>query len=172
VADMSSDTCLDDTETCLRHLAERRIALTDGPRLRPAEPESFLQVPGLVLANKIDAPGAGGNLAMARELLERRAAIQPLSTRDATRMAHVPELLFKLIHVIRVYAKPPGRRPDLAEPFVLPAGSDVHELARRVYRGYEHQVRSARRWGRGVADGQNVQLDHVLHDKDIVELHD
>ncbi len=33
------------------------------------------------------------------------------------------------------------------------------------------RVRSARIWGRGVADGQNVQLDHVLHGRDVVELH-
>jgi len=171
VADMSSDAFLDDIETCLGHLAERRIALTDGPRVRPPEPEAALQVPGLVVANKMDAVGARSNLELARELLAGRAALEPLSTRNAMLMAHVPELLFKLIHVIRVYAKPPGRKPDLAEPFVLADGSDVHELARRVYRGYEHQVRAARRWGRGVADGQNVQLDHVLHDKDIVELH-
>jgi ribosome-interacting GTPase 1 len=26
-------------------------------------------------------------------------------------------------------------------------------------------------WGHGVVDGQQVHLDHVLQDKDIVELH-
>ncbi len=171
VADMSGDAFLDDIETCLRHLGERRIALTADPRFRAPEPEAPLNIPGLVLANKMDAAGASGNLELARELLAGRAAIEPLSTRDAALLARVPELLFKLIHVIRVYAKPPGRKPDLAEPFVLAAGSDVHELARRVYHGHEHQVRSARLWGRGVADGQNIQLDHVLRDKDIVELH-
>ena len=45
------------------------------------------------------------------------------------------------------------------------------ELARKVYRGFDDRVRSARIWGHGVADGQNVHLDHVLHDRDIVELH-
>jgi len=79
-------------------------------------------------------------------------------------------LLFDLIQIVRVYAKPPGKKPDLDDPFILPAGSDVHALAHKVYRGLENQVRSARLWGRGVIDGQNVHLDHVLHDKDIVEL--
>ena len=97
--------------------------------------------------------------------------IEPLSTRDAGLMGRLPELLFKLVHVIRVYTKPPGRKPDLAEPFTLPEGSDIQELARRVYRGFAHQVKAVRIWGQGVVDGQNVQLDHVLHDKDIVELH-
>ena len=171
VADLSSDSVLEDVETCLNHLAERQVGLTDGPRERPDEAETMLKVPGFVLANKIDVPGAGDNLEMLRELLGGRVRVQPLSTRDADHMARLPELFFELIRVIRVYAKPPGRKPDLDEPFVLTVGSDVHELARKVYRGLENRVKSARIWGYGVADGQHVHLDHVLHDKDIVELH-
>ena len=87
-------------------------------------------------------------------------------------MARRPKMFFELLRIIRVYAKPRGHKPDLDEPFVLHAGSDVHELARKVYHGHEHRVKSARIWGQGVADGQQVHLDHVLCDKDIVELHD
>ena len=171
VADLSRDSVLEDVEACLSHLAERHIELVDGPRALPDEPGGVLKVPGLVLANKIDLPGAADTLDVLRELVGRRVSIEPLSTRDPDQMARLPELLFKLVRVIRIYAKPPGRKPDLAEPFVLPAGSDVHELARKVHRGLEHRIKSARLWGHGVADGQNVHLDHVLHDKDIAELH-
>jgi ribosome-interacting GTPase 1 len=171
VADLSGDSFPEDVETCLSHLAQRHIALTDGPRERPEDPGAILKVPGFVLANKLDVPGASDNLGLLRELCGARVRIEAVSTRDAAQMARLPELLFKLIRVIRIYAKPPGRKPDLDEPFVLPVGSDVHELARRVYRGLEQQVRSARLWGQGVVDGQNVELDHILHEKDIVELH-
>jgi ribosome-interacting GTPase 1 len=171
VADMSSESLLEDVEACLSHLAERRIELTGGPRLRPREAGALVKLPGLVLANKVDLPRASENLALLQELVGGRVRIEPLSTRDPTSMARMPELLFRLVHVVRVYTKVPGRKPDLAEPFTLPEGSDIQEMARRVYRGFAHQVKSARIWGHGVADGQNVQLDHVLHDKDIVELH-
>ncbi|HUN82464.1 MAG TPA: GTPase [Phycisphaerae bacterium] len=171
VADLSSDSVLDDAEMCLRHLSERRIELTQGRRRIPDGENTTLQVPGLVLANKTDAPSANDNLALLRDLLSSRVRIEPLSTRDPERMARIPRLLFELVHVIRVYAKPPGRKPDLAEPFALPEGSDIHALAHRVHRGLEHRIRSARIWGSGVADGQNVQLDHILQDKDVVELH-
>jgi ribosome-interacting GTPase 1 len=171
VADLASDAVLEDAETCLNHLTERNIELVDGPRTLPEEPGGTLRVAGLMLANKIDVPGADDRLDMLRELFGQRVRIEPLSTREPERMARLPELLFSLVHVVRVYAKPPGRKPDLNEPFVLPAGSDVHELARKVYRGLEDRVKSARLWGHGVADGQNVHLDHVLYDKDIVELH-
>lgn len=172
VADLGSDAVLEDVETCLNHLAERHVELTDGPRRLPDEPGGMLKVPGLALANKVDQSGAGDRLGMLRELFGTRVRIEPLSTRDAAQMAGLAGLFFALVHVIRVYAKPPGRKPDLAEPFVLPTGSDVHELARRVYHGHAEQVKSARLWGHGVADGQNVHLDHVLHDEDVVELRD
>jgi len=172
VADLSSDSLLEDVETCLRHLAERRVELTDGPRQHPPEPGAPLRVPGAVLANKYDVPGAAGNLELLREFVGGRVRVEALSTRQPERMARLPGLLFGLLHVIRIYAKPPGRKPDLNDPFVLPQGSDVRALARKVYRGYEQRVKYARIWGRGVVDGQNVQLDHVLSDRDIVELHD
>jgi len=171
VADVSSDSVLEDLEVCLNHLTERHIELIDGPRRLPQEPGASLKVPGLMLANKIDLAGASDNLDMLRELFDAPVRIEPLSARDADRMARLPELLFKLIRVIRVYAKPPGKKPDLDEPFALPAGSDVHELARKVYRGHDRRIQSARIWGHGVADGQNVHLDHTLHDGDVVELH-
>jgi ribosome-interacting GTPase 1 len=171
VADLSSNAILEDVETCLNHLSERNIRLIDGPRRLPEQPGGTLHVAGFLLANKLDVAGAGARLTMLRESFGKRVRIEPLSTRDPERMARLAELLFRLVHVVRVYAKPPGRKPDLNEPFVMPAGSNVHELARKVYRGLEDRVKSARLWGHGVADGQNIQLEHILHDRDIVELH-
>ncbi len=171
VLDLAADGLLDDLETCRRHLTARNVELVNGPRKLPDEPGRPLQAPGLILANKLDLPGAESNLAVLRELCADQLPIEPISARTPGGLSRLPELLFKLIHVVRVYAKPPGRKPDLDEPFVLPLGSTVHDLARRIYRGYEQRVHAARLWGRGVAPGQNVHLDHVLHDKDIVELH-
>lgn len=171
VVDLSGESCLEDAEVCLRHVADRNIMLVDGPRERPTEAGAPLKMPGVVLANKLDLSGARDNLELVRELVAGRVPVEPLATNDPALLGRLPELFFRLIRVVRVYAKPPGRKPDLTEPFVLPQGSDVHELARRVYRGFEQKVRAARLWGHGVADGQNVELDHVLHDKDIVEMH-
>jgi ribosome-interacting GTPase 1 len=171
VADVSSDSVLEDIETCLDLLAQRNIELVDGPRELPQEAGATLKVPGLVLTNKIDIDGASEKLEMVRELFGARVRIEPVSTTDPERLARLPELFFKLIRVVRIYAKPPGHKPDLEEPFVLAAGSDVHELARKVYRGHDRKIRSARGWGHGLADGQNIHLDHILHDGDIVELH-
>lgn len=169
--DLSSDACADDVEMCRAQLAARHVALTTGRRELPTAAGEMLRVPGRVFANKLDADGARPRLEFLREVFGEWVPIVPLSTRDGTGMAELPRLLFDLIGVIRVYAKPPGRKPDLAEPFILRAGDDVAALAARVFRGKDHSVHSARIWGHGVADGQHVQLHHALHDRDVVELH-
>ena len=46
-----------------------------------------------------------------------------------------------------------------------------NELAALVHRDFAEKLKSARMWGTGVFDGQTVPRDHVLHDRDVVELH-
>jgi ribosome-interacting GTPase 1 len=57
------------------------------------------------------------------------------------------------------------------EPFTMPEGSTVQDLANSIHRQLAEKLQSARIWGTDVYRGQNVQLNHILHDKDIVELH-
>ena len=83
----------------------------------------------------------------------------------------LPGLLFKTLNIIRVYAKPPGKKPDMTEPFTIPVGSTVIDLARVIHRELAEKLKTARIWGTGVYEGQSVQKQHVLQDKDIVELH-
>ena len=45
------------------------------------------------------------------------------------------------------------------------------ELAGLVHRDFLETLKQAKIWGTGVFDGQAVPRDHMLHDRDIVELH-
>ena len=56
-------------------------------------------------------------------------------------------------------------------PFTCPVGSNIAQMAEFVHRELAEKLKSARIWGVGVFDGQTVTRDHVLHDKDVVELH-
>jgi ribosome-interacting GTPase 1 len=73
--------------------------------------------------------------------------------------------------VIRIYTKQPGKPVDRSNPFTIPIGATVADLAGKIHRDLEETVKSARVWGTGVHDGQTVGRDHVLHDRDVVELH-
>ena len=53
----------------------------------------------------------------------------------------------------------------------VPASGTVEDLAEKVHKDLAASLTHARIWGSGVHDGQSVGRDHVLADKDLVELH-
>ncbi len=125
----------------------------------------------LLLANKADAPGAADRLEIVREMFGARFPILALDAETGTGLEEARTAIYRFLNVIRVYSKKPGKPPDLAAPFTCPAGSTVQQMAELVHRDFADKLKSARIWGTGVFDGQTVTRDHVLHDKDVVELH-
>lgn len=126
----------------------------------------------VVVANKCDLPGAQENLSVLLELFGDRLPGPPLPV-SATRGDGLEKLrgrIFRVLCKIRVYSKPPGRKPDLDSPFVLPEGATVREAAEVIHKELAENLKFARLWGRGY-QGQMVGRDHVLHDGDVLELH-
>jgi ribosome-interacting GTPase 1 len=77
--------------------------------------------------------------------------------------------LWKLLELIRVYTKPPGKKAERSDPFVLHLGSTVHDLADRIHADLAEKLAYARVWG-GKIEGQRVARDFELRDRDVVEL--
>jgi ribosome-interacting GTPase 1 len=125
----------------------------------------------LLVANKIDLPGAADRLEVVREFFGERFPIHVISAEHGTGLEDLRTAIYRFLNVIRVYTKKPGKPADQASPFTCPEGSTVVELAALVHRDFAEKLKSARVWGTGVFDGQAVPRDHVLHDKDVVELH-
>jgi ribosome-interacting GTPase 1 len=73
--------------------------------------------------------------------------------------------------IIRVYSKKIGKPPDLKTPFTIPSGSNVLDLASEIHKEFVANLKYACIWGSSKFDGQRVQKDYVLHDRDIVEYH-
>jgi uncharacterized protein len=114
---------------------------------------------------------ADGAIDKVKKLCNSRFEIIMVSVDTGEGMGDLPAMLFKLLGIIRVYAKPPGKKPDMNEPFTIPAGSTVHDLAVKIHRDLAEKLKHARIWGTNVYEGQSVQRNHILSDKDIVELH-
>lgn len=125
----------------------------------------------LLVANKIDLPDAAERLEIVRELFGQRFPIHAIAAEAGTGLEDLRNAMYGFLSVIRVYTKQPGKPPDLASPYTCPEGSTLHEMASLVHRDFAAGLKSARIWGTGVYAGQTVKRDHVLHDKDIVELH-
>jgi ribosome-interacting GTPase 1 len=116
----------------------------------------------------IAKPGA---LEALKESLKYPFEFVEISTKTSAGLDKLPAVFFSLLGIIRIYAKPPGKRADMADPFTLPSNSTVMDLATAIHRELADKLKFARIWGTGVYKGQNVQKNHVLNDKDIIELH-
>jgi ribosome-interacting GTPase 1 len=125
----------------------------------------------LLVANKVDAEGAADRLEVLREMFGPRFPVQTVDAETGTGLEDLRTAIYRLLRVIRVYSKKPGKPADREAPFTVPIGSTVMQMAERVHKDFADKLQSARIWGTGVFDGQTVTRDHVLHDGDVVELH-
>lgn len=81
------------------------------------------------------------------------------------------DTLFKELGVIRVYTKEPGKPPDFKDPLILKKGSMVLDAAEKLHKEIARKLKYARLWGSSKFDGQRVDKNYILKDKDIVEFH-
>ena len=79
--------------------------------------------------------------------------------------------VIKRLGIVRIYSKIPGKPPDMNKPFVVPRNSTVLDVAMQVHKEFAENLRYARIWGSERFDGQKVQRDYKVSDKDVIELH-
>ncbi|MGC9105811.1 MAG: TGS domain-containing protein [Thermoprotei archaeon] len=83
----------------------------------------------------------------------------------------IKEACFRALEVIRVYTKEPGEKPS-PEPLFVKRGSTVLDVAKKLHKDLAENFKYARVWGKSVNyPGEKVGQDHVLEDKDVVEIH-
>jgi ribosome-interacting GTPase 1 len=170
VVDLADDDGPFAAEAVLEKLAGTKTVLVSEP---PAEITDFSveYVRTVLVGNKSDADGATDRLEIVRELFGDRFPVHVIAAEHGTGLEELRMAIYRFLNVIRVYTKQPGKPPDLTSPFTCPVGSTLVEFAGLVHRDFAENLKSARIWGTGVFDGQTVKRDHVLHDKDVVELH-
>ena len=161
---------VDQLEECVALLQEHRIApLRLKDRYQEQQRMSFH--PFLLLLNKDDSEEYDENVDIFRELVEDDWPLVSASAATERHLDRVKKELFERLEIIRVYSKAPGKKAELSDPFVLKQGGTVEEFAAKVHHDFVKGLKLAKVWGYGVYDGQAVHRDHVLHDKDVVELH-
>lgn len=156
---------------------QQTLAILQENRLAPLTPDIPVDEhegrpfkPLLVLANKADDQEAEELFEIFRGLLNHDWPALPISALTGRNLEQLKQMVVQMLGIIRVYAKPPGKEPDYAAPFVLKRGSTVADLAAKVHRDFAQNLAAARVWGSATFDGQMVQRDHVLQDRDVVEL--
>ncbi len=157
-------------ETVAEQLAQKKTVLVGQPPTERDDP-TIEHIKTLLVANKSDLPGAGDRLEIVREMFGPRYPIHAITAEHGTGLEDLRNAIYRFLNVIRVYTKHPGKPADLESPFTCPAGSTLLGFAALVHRDFAESLKSARIWGTGVFDGQTVGREHVLYDKDVVELH-
>lgn len=158
------------TQAVVDRLRKARRELAP-PGSAPPEDPSVYALPTLLIANKADDEGAELRLELARESLPPGLPVHVISAARGDGLEALRAAIYQALGVMRIYTKQPGKPADMTSPFTPTIGSTVADLAARVHRDLEDAVKSARVWGSGAFDGQTVGRDHVLRDKDVVELH-
>jgi len=164
--DLSAPDLLEQMDTCLEVLAARGV-VPHGTE----PPEGGAAMKMLLVGTKVDRSGAAGNFEALADLRPDTLPMLATSAETGQGLEALARRCFEMLGVVRVYSKEPGKPADMDRPFVLPRGSTVLDLAGEVHRDFAEHLKRARIWGDGVYDGQPVQQDRVLSDKDVIELH-
>ena len=168
VIDLSGDV-LDQIGVCMDFLESRSLLIDSKTAARDSQGNA-LGKKSFCICTKSDIAEAGA-LESLRDLVDHPFELVEISAKTGEGLDELAATFFRLLEIIRIYAKPPGKPVDMTDPFTLPAGSTVMDLAHAVHRQLAEKLKSARIWGTGVHDGQNAQRNHVLNDKDVIELH-
>ncbi|MBI4881544.1 MAG: 50S ribosome-binding GTPase [Planctomycetes bacterium] len=126
----------------------------------------------LLVPNKIDLPDAPARLELLRECCPLGFPEHVISAQEGTGLDELRAAVYRSLDVIRVYTKEPSNKePDLQRPYTVRRGSTLLDVAVLVHKDFAAHLKYARIWGQGVHGGTAVKGNHLLHDRDIVELH-
>jgi len=124
----------------------------------------------LIVVTHSDSPHAEEHLEICREFFGETFNIIPFSTLEPSTRRRLEKICFEVMSVIRIYTRAPGKKANYEQPFVLPKGSTVKDLATAVHKELGEKIAFARAWGSTKFPGQNVPRDYILADEDEVEI--
>ena len=176
VVDLTEPADVEQLQAVRALLAQKRVELVGAQRSEAAAADAgdpfAVHLPTLLLANK--AEGVADVAAEVETLEDLAGADYPVlavSANTGLGLSGIAPWLFAQLGVVRVYTKVPGHPADRQRPFTLRRGQTVGDVAKLVHRDLVHALRYARIWGASGFDGQHVGPEHVVADRDVVELH-
>jgi hypothetical protein len=127
--------------------------------------------PTIVVLTKLDLPGAREKAEAIKAKAPSDIPVIPVSTETGEGLDLIGPTMFRMAGIIRVYTKQPNKEPD-PRPLIVPQGTTVLEAAERIHSRLARNFKYAKVWGPSAKyPGQRVGGDHVLQDKDILEIH-
>jgi len=170
LADLASPDMLDQIETIFHLLRDSKIELASQDTPRDGS-TSVIWRKTLLVATKADLDPTEENLSILKEFYGSQFETFPISSRTGQGIEPLKRRIFQILNILRVFSKPPGKKADPNDPFVLKRGSTVLDAAALIHKDFAEKLKFARIWGSEKFEGQMVHRDHVLEDGDIIEFH-
>ena len=164
IADLSSDSLLDDLELLFTSFRERHTSF-----VRSRASDSRDEILCRVIANKIDSADADERLSLLREMIGEGLEITPLSCMQEEDIGRIPGMLFQWLGIVRVYTKIPGEKADRDHPYTVLRGGTVEDICSLVHRDFAEKLKFARLWRKSDIP-LTVSRHEFLEDGDILEL--
>ncbi len=125
-------------------------------------------VRSLVVLNKVDLVNEQYIVAVRKQL---GSDFVPISAEKGLNIDLLADRIWETLDFIRIYLKRPDGDPDFEKPLVLPAGSTLRDVCKKIHPRFVEGAKYALVSGRTVKyAGQRVGLDHIPADKDIVTI--
>jgi len=167
--DGSSDDAPQDASDVISQFASRKTRLATATGFDEGD-MTIVNVRALVVVTHAGDPDAAVRLEMFRESCGPDLETLLVECEDPATLAPLRRAIYQMLGVIRLYTKRPGTPPEMDNPFTLPPGATVEDLAERVHQDLATRLSHARVWG-AAGEGIVVGRGHLLHEGDIVELH-
>ncbi len=171
VLDISRDDVLEQMETTLSILVGFKIKCQGIAEQVPEDNIHWVCLKTVVVANKADLAGAADNFKIFEEFYQDLYEIIPVSALNHTNLDSLRRAIVDRLEIIRVYSKRPGHEPEMNHPFTFYKGDTLMDFARAIHKDFAKNLKFARVWGKDVFNGQRINKDYLLQDKDIIELH-
>lgn len=157
-------------EILLEEMRDRKVPILRRDEQRVEAGGGIQPKRAFIAGTKLDLPGAGEGAEALRRAFEASYEVIGMSARDGVGADDFLAAAFHALDRVRVYAKSPGKKPDLENPFVFRRGTTVIEMAREIHKDFEKSLKTARIYSGDKYDGQRVGKDFVLRDGDVIEL--
>jgi uncharacterized protein len=171
VADLEADDGIEQMQAVVDCLARTKTRLA---------PQSYLDehdvglsyTRALLVLNKIDAPGADQRQQRIEELDPLGLPRWAVSAERHVGFEELKQRIFEGLDIVRVYTRQPSRKAaDFEKPFTLRRGSTVSDVAQLIHERLAATFKHARVWAHGAKNHSTVKGDHVVQDRDTVEIH-
>lgn len=169
IVDASRDDIIEQISFIKEDLANSNIQLITNTN--ELTPNNRFAKKSILVATKIDLPQAEDNLPALLDLYESEFLIIPLSAVENKNIDALKAAIFDNLNIVRIYSKPPGKPPDLTQPFIFPKGATVLDMAETIHKEFKEQLKYARLWQKNNINGIRISKDYKLQDEDIIEIH-